>query len=322
MRNYFSRLAKQSGLRFSEQKVNPRVSADDGKNKPLHNEETIFVSSPENRFQPAEKRGDKTAQTNQQTKANKENTENQSTVEIMPPQIVEQKAVVETSLPETTTIEFKNQPEIIEVQPEKTSPIVEEISFSEISPETSPIFSEPENPSLSETKPSLPQKDSLLSEKREIFSNEFETPLDVTEINVEKETERKMYFEKTEKILEEGGISKEETGRTILQEIQQWVADAPILEKSEDVPTAEKTIKIISSPEAKAENFDAGEDEKQTQISVLEEQNLNLSIGKISVHIEGGGEISRPEVLPANNSTRTNERKSERSFSRLSRYYL
>lgn len=280
MKNYFSRLAKQSGLRFSEQNITPRVSANDGKdkNKPLHNEETIFVSAPENRPQPVEKRQSNTPQTFLPKRPNKKITENESVVEI-PPQIVEKTVDAKTFLPETKIVEIKNQSKII-----GNAPVIEEIVFGETKPETSLIF-----------------------------------PPDVAEIKAEKENTQKIYFEKTEKILEEGGVSKEETGRTILQEIQQWVADAPDLTENYVSPD-ERTIKIISSPVEKAEN---SKERENGQVSILEEQNLSLSIGKISVYIEGGEEVSRrAEVVPPNNSGRSNERKSERSFSRLSRYYL
>lgn len=153
-----------------------------------------------------------------------------------------------------------------------------------------------------------------------IETSTYENP-EISEFDAEKDEEKK-YFEKLSRILEkgEGASPPQEVQQIFLNEIQQWVADSPALNEENKVTEIEKINAVKLSPPEVIETL-----EKDSDFSEAEppEQNLSLSIGKISIVIEDSEEnVGAAEDLTNKNPTGNKVARTERKFSRLSRRYL
>jgi len=137
----------------------------------------------------------------------------------------------------------------------------------------------------------------------------------------------KEYFKKTAEFLEKGAADEQEIGQILLREVQEWAADSPasveireVMETPIEKATEDVQTMVVSLP---AEIF-AREPStaKNDETQVLEEQNFSLSIGTISIVIEGAEKpVSAPEASPKTKIQNTAQAAEQRS-SRLSRYYL
>ncbi len=257
MRNYFSQLAKQSGLRFAGQSVKPRP-VKTLETAPLHQDKTILIEPD----LPAEKT----------------------------PKLHQQNALPQLSKADRPS--EKPMP----IKPTSSSQKIETASENRVedfskSPESLP----PMNPDVSETK--------MIAEP----------------------PSQKEYFKKTGELLETGETNRQEIQQILLQEVHEWVADAPVLSEveNETIEAKELTVQISPLPIEQEtvlvrDDFARRQDEEQN----LEEQNFSLSIGTISIVIEEAEKPSSPENIPPKMSAESPKGETERQFSRLSRHYL
>jgi len=157
-------------------------------------------------------------------------------------------------------------------------------------------------------------------------------------VSSEPEAPEKHYFTRTAEII--GGRVAEpvEVQTILLREIQEWAAagtgsaaaEGTAVDKSvESVAFSSETIETnevvrIAEPEAGVVRIG----EKRLPASVpqeasrIDEQRFDLSIGTISVVIEGGERAPQPTPAPRTESGSSSERQATRQFSRLSRNYL
>jgi len=324
---YFSRLAKQSGLRFTGaigskprtvQNPAPRPPA------PLEVEETIFTSptsSDRARNPPREKPGEQ-PQPVEGSRPKLPLSKSQG------PKLPDpaKENLTEPSVASHTRQEFPRQSN--STTPRRETP-------SQLAPsqnrETAPA-GQPAAP-LRQSEPNEPKTNPLrLTEVRgQTDTEKTEKPkAKRVEAELPETGEKKQFFAKTAEALERGKVDSAEIQHILLLEVQEWAAASPTAEPDrlagEKSNAAEKMAqpkapagaavigKQLIRRESQAQTFDPGQ---------IEEQNFDLSIGTISVVIEDSAKPPQlPEPKGRDQERATARREAPRSFSRLSRNYL
>jgi hypothetical protein len=149
----------------------------------------------------------------------------------------------------------------------------------------------------------------------------------------EKSTEKK-FFEKTVEIVEGQTAEPAEVHTILLREVQEWIAAGqttpdevtagvtdftaePIPETSLPIEREPGVVRIVEGRRSKAA---APELVQEVSMTDLREQNFELSIGSISVVVEG--DERPPTPAPAQVAAQPAARETPRRTSRLSRHYL
>jgi hypothetical protein len=149
----------------------------------------------------------------------------------------------------------------------------------------------------------------------------------------EKSTEKK-FFEKTVEIVEGQTAEPAEVHTILLREVQEWIAAGqttpdevtagvtdftaePIPETSLPIEREPGVVRIVEGRRSKAA---APELVQEVSMTDLREQNFELSIGSISVVVEG--DERPPTPAPAQVAAQPAPRETPRRTSRLSRHYL
>lgn len=329
MKGYFSRIASQSGLRFSAQSVIPSSLA--GKTPfetaptMLEREETVLVRplvETENVDTGVSKRG---------------STPERPAAEMVAPKPDRLKMRAETSrekvtagcVPETLTAPVFDTTASVEIKPAKPE-------NKELLPSDQSLLS-----NIAEVEPTVIVKTAYVkpSAKREQQTIQTQTPVKNAS-TTQRETELpvgKHYYSKTAEII--GGRDAEpiEAQTILLREIQQWVADgntaASEPRAGEDCSAESvaldterlETQGALSTREPEPGIVRIGEKRHPKsiakEISRIEEQSFDLSIGTISVIIEGEERPQQPAPVPkADNQSNRHDRGLRRSG--LGRNYL
>ena len=300
MRGYFSKLAKQSGLRNGQVGANlpSRMSVEkSSENAPLHREETIFTAQDTETKSPENARNFALAV---EKTINEKNFNSNQINELKTP---------ETRL-SASSDEWILQTEMpaIENSNDKTFSVNEKTEVNNLLTIEKVIFKEADK--------------SMTAEAAENSASPTET---VKSEVVEAEPILPAYFQKTSELIKSGTASPLEIQQILLREVQEWVRDSPttenigkaenIIEKREEVraivaPIEKKSIVLQESLQAVAENAEK-----------LQEQNFSLSIGNISITVEEPENKVQTEIVSQNRTTAANQT-NKRQYSRLSRYYL
>lgn len=322
MKGYFSRIANQSGLRYSEQ--NAQTHALSGGKRadgvtPIEREETVFVPPPiqVNKAQAAIEtdRADKL-----QTRPQQEPTE--TTEQRQKPPVREEisaqmpeKRGTKIVLKETQTVSepvenTANQPPILggnKIEQYSASggfSIIEQTVFnksglSDEANKQTPNRDQIEPEEIEEVKPSEPR--SVL------------------------EAEKKEYLTRTAAIIEKGEFGSADIQTILFQEVQDWVAASPVSARvvkadAEDL----ETVVITEVAQAKEPGIVTIRDsilpERAEHIGPME-QSFELSIGTISVIIEESKKQHQPEP-PTQQNNKASVQENGFGFSRLNRSYL
>ena len=321
MKGYFSRIAKQSGLRFSGQEgLRPFAASETSVGfSPIHREETVMIppSSPGERGRalPETKRAaNPEVPQRQASVANTGQKSKQRVREEMPvrtvektekePVLKEQRMVSPPALAaEYKTLEDKEY-NTGEGKTPVGYPVVEQ-----------PVVAETER--SGETAQATEPKEA--KEPLELKNSE------AAEASPPVETEKKDYFSKTVEIIEKGEAGPADIQNILFQEVQEWVAGSPATVEMTD-PGPEDSIEtivgadvlrprppdLVTLRDVRAENIERAE---------LREQTFDLSIGTISVIIEESEKLRQPEP-PAQQNNKAAVREPEHRFSRLNRNYL
>jgi hypothetical protein len=133
------------------------------------------------------------------------------------------------------------------------------------------------------------------------------------------------HFKETASLLESGVTDKELLQKVFFKEINEWIA-APVetvAETESREPTAlEENRQLVSLIEpdanAAAQLFRAQARERER----LEQHDLSLSIGSISIVIEEPPAQAQPQPVQTQPRAETNRSQGSREFSRLSRHYI
>lgn len=328
MKGYFSRLAKQSGLRFPGQNtVTHSFSAGqpEADLSPLHREKTIMISPslPAERVTgapgskapgetgaseklPSPARAEQNQKQARRVSGSGEalaRTEEKFSVE---PGRKEKRVV---SPPENTD---KNSPPAFAKkgfdadEPAGEIQVVEQI-----------VFTGSDKPAENE-----PEKTAEAAGPGELITHEILRPE-----SAESAGQRK-YFSKTAELLQKGEPDAVEIQNILFQEVREWVAGEPVTTELPG-PQPERRSETIAAEESFTRVREPGVitvTEKNRIESIetagLEEQSFNLSIGTISVVIEAEETPKQPEQRPQNENNQNVSRKTKREFSRLNRNYL
>lgn len=318
MNGYFSRIAKHSGLRFSE----PGGGARAGGKKPgsplpasLGIEETVFVrqadaaesivgspeQKPERNSQTAEQRMPKMSARKNQDPAIRENVPDRRTEESA---LEHERKEVRTESSRPGEREKRAQT----IREEKVP--AESIATGEMRIVGQTVFADA----------GLPEAEAQAVPAPAVEAEPFE------------KTGKKQYFTKTAEVIEQGDLSVAEIQNIVFREVQEWAAASPTRTDMRDVRAAETSGNIVtqkivrpvpergvvpSSDETPMERAGSAE------TSGLEEQSLNLSIGTISVVIEEAKKpVQQTELRSQHQGNQHTRQVPGRQFSRLSRNYL
>ncbi|HEY0545853.1 MAG TPA: hypothetical protein VGC91_10790 [Pyrinomonadaceae bacterium] len=162
---------------------------------------------------------------------------------------------------------------------------------------------------------------SITSVSREAFGEPAAVEARETLIKTEPE-----HFRETASLLESGVTDKELLQRVFFREIHEWIA-APVETVAETVsreppPAREENMQRISLIEpdesAATQLFRAQARERER----LEQHDLSLSIGSISIVIEEPPQQAQPQPVQTQPRAETSSSQSSREFSRLSRHYI
>lgn len=323
MRGYFSKLAQQTGIRFSGkgQKLPPAGAVKKtAETFPLHREETILVAPdfskkelpppPPKTFN--SESSPKTAESNQL----------QTTV---PENFVTEK-------PQTSNETRIENPVSANFHEVKTETV--DFAAADFSKEKT---AEPEQTFSSENQSEFPPIEETIFINQEKFASTenaapkdqetFETP----QIRIPEKPLRTGYFKQTAEFLEKGATDEIEIGQILLREVQQWTADSPALPEIDEIrETPSRKIvqeaakdavtilplereSVVIREQAAAKNEDA---------QILQEQNFSLSIGTISIVLEDAEKPAPTADLKPKPKNQNTQQTNERRGSRLSRYYL
>ena len=323
MKGYFFRLAKHSGLRYSE----PDGGARAEREKPAAHlpappgiEETVLVPPTEAAESPLDsprqKRQRQTAE--QQTlKAVARQKQSPAIGEDVPTREHEKSAL---QRPSEAVRKGSSGPSELEKMPQAAREekalaaskpagemrVVERTVFATASPPGTGAQADPEKPEELKTN----------TVKAEPFEK----------------AEKKRHFTKTAEAIELGNPDPVEIQRILLHEVQEWAAAAPTEAAVQDLKAAkapENVVKhqiVLAVPElgvVTVRDEKPMERAENAEGSGLEEQSFNLSIGTISVVIEDAAKpVQQPEPRRQNEGNQSTRRESARQFSRLSRNYL
>jgi hypothetical protein len=307
MKGYFSKLAKQSGLRHAQTSANPRSRSEKSfENAPLDREETILAAPENARTEAAQ------------------NVQN-----FVPP--------IETPSNKKTFADNQINAEPIRVNASETTekqiaaPFEEQIFQAESLPfESNVKSSSDQNFSSGE----ITKADDSLTIEQVVFKDtEKVSAVEIFENNeslkgevVEAKPIQTEYFQKTSELIESGTASPLEIQQILLREVRQWVSDSPTaesIEQAENVSEKRDEVRAIIAPiEQKAVVMSETLKESVAEnAEKLQEQNFSLSIGNISITVEEPENKLQTEVVSQNRTTAANQTE-KRPYSRLSRYYL
>jgi len=297
MKSYFSRLAKQSRLRYGRANTNSPATAAKkafGEFAPLHREETILTAPdlPENDAPVKEK--------------NKLLPAEKFSPEKIPQNFDANNRIVHSASEIENEISKDNQSNAQTALVSDALSVVEKIVFTE-----SEITGERDN------------SDALLN--RIDFQSEISGG---SEVKAAETTPRQPeYFKKTIENLETGTADKFEVQKNLLQEIYEWVNDAPAPTDDRE-QTNQPSLKqpgevravVATAPNEEPSLVlrDAAKNAMGNS-KPLEEQNYNLSIGTISIIVEEPPPIQNTTIQKTAVET---AKMTTREFSRLSRHYL
>ena len=329
MRGYFSNIAKQSGLRFSRQagsthRVGEKATkALSDAASPIETEEIVMVPPS------VERPGVET-----------KSAAKHSLSERLKPQRVAPEIKVEKQVGKVT------EPEFIPRLPA-------DVAASEIPPKSAPV--EPKSNQPNRQKPTgvkkkpvvepLAQADIATTQpaiERTVFVDQPANTSDMVvrpsepdkKVPAVPETVDKGYFSQTAEIIDGRVAPQEEVHSVLIHEIQEWVAAGPtpdvqtlktlVHTPPEAVETQEVVRPVDGEPGiiriAEQRRTEAAVQESQHRSMEIEEHSLDLSIGTISVVIEGD---EKPQAAPApQRESRPAEHAADTRFSRLRRSYL
>jgi len=325
VKGYFSRIAKQSGLRFSS-----KGTASHRRRKEFHAvsspelldlEETIIVPSPvgskssETKDLKRDRKSEQPATENIALKSNRKKA-------MANP---DRRPVLTSSDPETTASPIGR--DAVFVSPEtESSREMQALSSGE-----SPV------PAASESAPAELVKSVFIEPSGTTDRHERQAPDPDRTSFSEPETPKKQYFSKTAENIERRDIDPAEVQTILLHEIQEWVAEGNSTEAAE-VTESDKSIASISLSHEAPETHEVvltkerepgvvriGEKRLPASVpkeaSRVDEQSFDLSIGTISVVIEGDDRPPQPASEPRM-VNRPREHDTDRRWSRLGRNYL
>lgn len=325
MKDYFSRIAKHSGLRFSE----PVGGAHDGEGKhashlpaPLGIEETVLVQptgadervwdSPERKLegqtQTAEQRMPKVRARQKQVPAIRED---------VPARWAEQSDLEHAR--EEVRMDSPTPGKLEKITPatrEEKAP-AESKPAGEIRIVEQTVFADAGMPEAhAQADPAQAEEPKAKTVEAEPFEK----------------ADKKRYFTKTAEVIERGGLGAAEIQNILFHEVQEWTAASPAGTDIRDInveETSENVVKqkiVRAVPESgvvairgerRVERAESAEN------SGLEEQSFNLSIGTISVVIEDAEKpVQQAERRRQDQGNQNTRQGSARQFSRLSRNYL
>ena len=323
MKGYFSRIAKQSGLRYSRGAMDERrspISESASKTlAPIDVDETVMVEPAPSKRRVTTQRDEPSANVMSEPQARRASPKNITKID----QPITQERPVE-ALIDAEKKQHLNPKEPVKAAPHK--PKKRAIGNVQKASRQEKSLAEPviEQTTFEETRGEL-QSDSAEPASRK---NE---PLE--DSSIEKSVpaaEKKNYFAKTAEIIERGDVPAEEIQQIIFREVQQWVADSPDeTEVSEIVveETAPQITKQIVRSSLEQTKFvteqpaqqDLAKEQIETKNSVAEET-FELSIGTINVVVED--EKPKQPEPPSRANTQNTATTDRREFSRLSRHYL
>lgn len=320
MKGYFSKIVKQSGIRFSPQGAGGRVAAADETVRsflPLDREETVMVS-------PLTK--GKTAEVVRPAELSEIRLDER---QIQPPGQEMQAARRSRAAEIATEMDTERRP-----RPEKTT--------SSDTAETS-LFAPPENHVIDDARP---ETSADFQPLEQIISKETALPYPGTEVGGEDQVPRsetvtvsgskaaeqaktKGPFAETAKAIDDGEASPREVHAKLFREVQQWAADQPgsagaasfeteTEEPASPIPEMAPVRRIGRSKQTESfveKNFAPNDHQP------VPEQNFELSIGTISVVIEDDQRPERLESLPHRQDPQPTTAEPSR-FSRLRRSYI
>lgn len=318
MRNYFSQLAKQSGLHSPGQSGKTR-SVKSRTEEPLEQENTILVAPDFLSEQASVKTAEipstdspKPVEKNPPPVAKSAETTVESVETVFVESPPAEKNGTEKTFSDETIIETvvqsrtENLPEIsLSESPTVAPPSIEEIVFKDAATPADTDFSgastfeattgnAPPTSDISETKQSSPPQSAP------------------------------QYFKKTGEMLEKGEPNRLEIQQILLREVQEWAADTPdFVETETEIVEAQEPRAELPSPLTEEKFvFRETDAEPPGKAQGLEEQNFNLSIGAISIVIEEAEKMPPPENATPNTPDKSETTETKRQFSRLSRNYL
>lgn len=206
-----------------------------------------------------------------------------------------------------------------------------------------PVYEEVQliEPEATWESPHVPMSSSLMPEEKKIetlkpiamdeSTKKIPAVLGTAETAQEKATEKK-FFEKTVEIVDGQTAGPAEAHTILLREVKEWIAAGQ--NASEDVPAdvadsaaepltdtmpSERQPGIVRIMEGRRSKA-APEVVQEVSTATLSEQNLELSIGTISVIVEG--EERQPQSPPAPTARQPGASETPRRTSSLSRHYL
>jgi hypothetical protein len=301
MSGYFSRIARQGGARIGGD-VGPRpgTPAVNTQLAPIDHEETVMVPPRASSSVPAPR----------QLKPNVDATvQDQTRAQKQPMSAIDPAT-------EISPVEAK--------RPTPLEPVRAEVKL--IEPEVTR--------DSSHVPPSPTREEKKIETLKPIESaKKIPAPPRTAETPPEKSTEKK-FFEKTVEIVEGQTAEPAEVHTILLREVQEWIAAGqttpdevtagvtdftaePIPETSLPIEREPGVVRIVEGRRSKAA---APELVQEVSMTDLREQNFELSIGSISVVVEG--DERPPTPAPAQVAAQPAARETPRRTSRLSRHYL
>ncbi len=318
--NYFSRIAKQSGLRFTRgnEKERQLKKAEPASKSlsPLEVDETIIVAPSQADHSDKSKR-----------QASRLDITGKSQIKLQTSKQVKNSDLPDVAAsPAVHSKKPEKEPEIIETElmPNSASETVNsprEQTASALSDEQ--VVVEPAARKQTISKETKIATDPA-PEVTERVLVEAEETKDLGEETITHDVAKKDYFIKTAEIIERGNAEPAEIHQILLREVQQWAADSPnesgISEVVVERPEPKITKQIVSPHFEQTQLIGEQNVSERKETSGLAEQTFELSIGTINVVIEDE-KPKQPE--PAPRPTNQNAAQpAKREFSRLSRHYL
>lgn len=324
MKGYFSRIAKQSGLRFSE---SGREKPDMGKKhayrlpEPPGIEETVLIP-------PALQTGTASGSPGQEPEGKSQVPEQPTTkVRAQQKQALTIRDSISARRTEKADIEYGLEKLRMDSyapgehkKTERSSSDEKELTESKTADKIRPVEQNAfEHTGVQEIRV---HADPVKAEKTKEQNVEIESLINA---------DRKSYFTKTAELIERGGLDAGKIRNIVFHEVREWVAASPAGANSQDKNFGETTGNMIkpetmrAAPEPEVITVrDAGRMERteSAENPVLEEQSFNLSIGTISIIEDSGESMQQVEVKRQDQGNHNTRQESARRFSRLRRNYL
>jgi hypothetical protein len=298
MSGYFSRIARQGGARIGGD-VGPRpgTPAVNTQLAPIDHEETVMVPPRASSSVPASRL----------LKPNVDAVHDQTRAQKQPMSAIDPATEISPAEAKRPTPLEPNRAEVKLIEPVSTQ------DSSHASP--------------------TPQEKKIETLKPIESAKKIPAPPRTAETPPQKSTEKK-FFEKTVEIVEGQTAEPAEVHTILLREVQEWIAAGqttpdevtagvtdftaePIPETSLPIEREPGVVRIVEGRRSKAA---APELVQEVSMTDLREQNFELSIGSISVVVEG--DERPPTPAPAQVAAQPAARETPRRTSRLSRHYL